>query len=209
MHQRQNFSRADPAWDEVETRWMAELASGGPAADAALSSLFWAYQKLFVRHLIRMRMNEAEAEDQAQELWLEIVRAAPRYRPDVAVRYYFRGFLGTVLTRHFSKLKQRPPAQSDADESVAEEVEAVLLSMTDFAGGGASRFDFLRCVRAAFERFERAQPRLASLLLFRHVEEMSLEEIALALGVTAEKVKADTFRARRQFEPLVKPCIDL
>ena len=69
--------------------------------------------------------------------------------------------------------------------------------------------DFFRCVRRAFAAFEREHPRLAALLCFRHVEEMSLAEIAAAAGGSPNEAKARLFSARSRFRPTLLPCLQL
>ena len=210
MHTRRDFKQRDPAWDEQEAQWMAQMATGQPAdAKAAHAQLFMAYNSLFITRLNYHGLSVAEAQDTAQDLWMEIARAAPRYEPGAPVRLYLRGFLGMARRRHFSALKASPPLDSTTDEGVAASVETALQALAWSTSDGGEFFDFARCVRRALSQFTQKHPRLASLLLLRHVEEFSLEEIEQKTGETDDHAKADLFSAREKFRPKVAGCLSL
>lgn len=187
---------------------MVQVAGGGAAADAGLSSLFMAYGRLFVTRLHYYGLAVEEAQDVAQDLWMEVCRAAARYDAGKPVRLFLLGFLKMARKRYFSARSKLPDMDSTSDDVVVASVE---LAMQTLAPSGASMgfADFARCVRRAFAAFEREHPRLARLLLLRHIEEMSLEEIALETGDTADRVKAEVFSARNRFRPEAKDCLEL
>jgi len=209
MHRRSDFKQGDPTWDPLEAQWMAQMAAGGPAADEALSSLFMVYGPLFVARLHHYGLDPQEAQDVAQDLWMEVARAAPRYRADAPVRSFLLGFLKTAKTRYFSERGKLPPLASTSDEVVAATMELAMQELSDALPDDWDRFDLVRCVRRAFAAFERAHPHLARLLMLRHVEEMSLEEIVALLGGITERAKAEVFSARNKFRPDMTPCLGL
>lgn len=209
MHRRHDFKQGDPAWDVLEAQWMAQMAGGGPEADAGLTSLFMVYGALFESRLLYYGVGPAEAPEIAQDLWMEVARAAHRYRADAPVRAFLLGFLKTAKLRYYSDRSTLPQLASTSDEAVAASVEMALQTLAPSPADGGDLFDFVRCVRRAFATFERDHPHLASLLMLRHVEEMSLEEIVALHGGKPEQAKAEVFSARNKFGPGVKPCLDL
>lgn len=209
MHRRHDFKQNDPAWDVLEAQWMAQMAASGPDAEGALVSLFTVYGALFVDRLKYYGLNPDEAPEIAQDLWMEVARGAHRYRADAPVRSFLLGFLKTAKLRYFSDRLQLPPLDSASDETVAASVELTLQALAPSPADRDGLFDFVRCVRRAFAAFERAHPRLAKLLMLRHVEEMSLEEIVALLGGKAALAKAEVFSARNKFRPEVAPCLSL
>lgn len=209
MHRRLDFKAADPAWDELEARWMATLAARGDGAEDSAASLFRAYNPLLLRRLRRVGMTDAEAEDAAQALWVDLIRASPGYAATAPVRHFMRGYLEMACLRFFSKRGQMPTLQSLTDEGVAEAMDAALQWLAPTAGSDAEWFDFMRCVRRALDRLERRHGRLASLLLDCHVAQWSLKEAAVRQGGTADQAKADVFSARTKIEPWLKPCLEL
>ena len=209
MHRRLDFKQADPSWDELEAQWMATLAVGGTGAEEAIAALFRAYNPLFVKRLRWFGLSEAEAEDAAQGLWMDVARAAPSYVPLAPVRHLFNRFLDIARLRSFSERGGQPRFESLSVEGVEEAMDAALRWLAPSVGSESEWFDFMRCVRRALEKFERKHPRLAKLLLIRHVEELSLEEAAALLGGSADQAKAEVFSARRKFEPGLSPCLKL
>ncbi len=209
MHRRTDFKQGDPACEVAEARWMAQIADGGPAADKALTSLFLAYNRLFVERLHYYRLDPAEAVEVAQDLWMEVARAAPRYRSDAPVRSFLLGCLKTARLRYFSDRARLPAVASTSDDAVASAVDLALQVLAPSLADHSALFDVARCVRRAFAGFEQDHPRLARLLLLRHVEELSLDEIVALLGGRTEAAKAEVFSARNKFRPLVNHCLSL
>lgn len=187
---------------------MAQIAAGGTGADAGLSSLFEAYGRLFVARLHYYGLAIEEAQDAAQDLWMEVYRAAARYDAGTPVRLFLLGFLKIARRRYFSTRSKLPTLDSTSDEAVAASVELAMQSLAP-ASASIGFADFVRCVRRAFAAFEREHPRLAKLLVLRHIEEMSLEEIASETGDTADRVKAQVFSARNRFRPGAEDCLEL
>jgi DNA-directed RNA polymerase specialized sigma24 family protein len=188
---------------------MEQLAGGGREARDALACLFRAYNPLFVKRLRLFGLAEEDAQETAQDLWMEVARAAPRYERQAPVRFFLLGFLKTAKLRHFSDRKDAPGMDSLSDDEVVSQTEVSLAFAADPASTGPAWLDFVRCVRRAFSVFEREHPRLAKLLVLRHVEEWSLEEVAQQVGGNAERAKAEVYSARRKFEPTVKDCLEL
>lgn len=214
MHVRRDFKAADPSWDAAEAQWMRQLAAGGPDAEPALAALFTAYGKLFVKKLAFNGVAIDQAAELAQDLWMEVLRAAPRWRGEAPVRHFLNRLLRDSWARHFKQRALLPKVDSiSADNAFGEadttEVEAAMALLAHSSATVDEWFDFIRCVRGALVEFEKAHPRLASLLLLRHVEEWSLEEIAAEVGGDAELAKSHVFSAREKFRPKVRPCLDL
>jgi len=209
MHRRRDFKQGDPSWDEQEAQWMAWMAAGGPEAIEGQTLLYKAYGGLFVERLVYYGLGAHEAQDVAQDLWIEVARAAPRYRGDAPVRSFLVGFLKVARVKYFSERRESPPLSSMSDEVVAATVELAMQAQSPSPKEEWKTFDFLRCVRLAFAKFEREHPRLAKLLMLRHVEELSLQEIAETLGGRPEAAKAEAFSARNKFRPDMTPCLSL
>lgn len=188
---------------------MEQLAAGGAAAREALACLFRSYQALFVKRLGFLGLPEAEAEEVAQDLWMEVARASPRYERGAPVRFFLKGFLINAQRRYFSDRKKKPPMDSLPDEDLVTPGEVSMAFAEQPASSDPAWLDFVRCVRSAFAAFEVEHPRLASLLLLRHVEECSLEEIAVQVGGTPTQAKADVHSARGKFKPKVADCLEL
>jgi RNA polymerase sigma factor (sigma-70 family) len=214
MHLRRDFKAADPSWDAAEGRWMRQLAAGDPDAESAWASLFTAYGRLFVKRLAFNGVAIDQVQELAQDLWMEVLRAAPRWRGEAPVRHFLYVLLRDSSARHFKQRERLPKVDSLSEDNAfgeadTTEVEAAMALLAHSSATQDEWFDFIRCVRGALIEFEKAHPHLASLLLLRHVEELSLEEIAKQVGGDAELAKSQVFSAREKFRPKVRPCLDL
>jgi RNA polymerase sigma-70 factor (ECF subfamily) len=132
--------------------------------------------------------NAADAEDIAQEAFLRVLDAAPRYRAAAK----FRTFLYRILTRlciDFSRRKvirvsnlesvldhRAGPIESAVSEERSNEVRNALMSLPD-------------------------RQRMAVVL--RYYENLGHHEIAAALGTTAKGAERLLSRARSLLEPLL------
>jgi DNA-directed RNA polymerase specialized sigma24 family protein len=208
-HRRRDFRLADPAWDEAEQRWMAEIAARGPKGQSAWEALVEAYGTLFVRRLEYWGLPPERAEEEAQELWLDIARGAVRHEGRGPVRSFLRQVLWHKATHYYRERDLERTHDSLADEQIEARADAALLHLAPAWQSDPRWLDFRRCVRDRLAEFERQHPRLARLLVFRHVEELSLEEIVELIGGEAVKAKAEVFSARAKFGPLVEPCVEL
>lgn len=122
--------------------------------------------------------TSADAEDAAQEaLWL-LFRHVGAIRSVAALS----GWLFTVVRRECMRLARRTGIVAAAED---EEVEAGLLSRPE---------PELRLDLAA--AFESLPPHYRDVALMRDIKEMSIAEIAAALDLSRETVKARLHRAR-------------
>jgi len=209
MHKRVDFRDADPAWDQLEAGWMQQVAAGGPTAEAGFAALYRAYAALFITRLRYWGFDVDDAMDAAHDLWIELSRAAPRWPRDVPVRFYLLGFLKMARKRFFSASHHLPAVDSLTEEAVLSSAEQSLRSSAPALENEPEWLDFVRCVRRSFGAFRDEHPRLASLLLQRHVEELSLEEMTELMGGSPERAKAEVYSARRKISPTLQPCLEL
>ena len=211
VHRRSDFHEA--AWDDIEAQWVLAMASddeSGEAGQAAFWKLFEAYHHLLVRQLCRCGMDEHQAWDRTHDLLVAFARKASTHDPVTPVRLHLKGYLDTALRHYLRDTARSASRHIGIPDDVADlATDAALFEPGLTIRDPATQFDFLRCVRRAFAAFEQAHPRLARLLLLRHVLENTLEEMAGQLGEDAVKLKADVHSARGKFAPRAKPCLEL
>ena len=122
--------------------------------------------------------SSADAEDATQEaLWILFRRVGT-----IHSLLAFSAWLFSVVRRECLRLARRAGLVPAVDES---EVEAALLLRPEA--------DLRLDVAAAFEALP---PHYLDVALMRDVEEMTIDEIAAALGATRQTVKARLHRAR-------------
>ena len=144
----------------------------------AIASLLATAQPDIRRYARATCRSSADAEDAAQEaLWI-LFRHVGTIRSLLA----FSAWLFSVVRRECLRLARKAGLAPSIDES---EAEAALLLRPE----AELRVD----VAAAFEALP---PHYRDVALMRDVKEMTIDEIADALGVTRQTVKARLHRAR-------------
>jgi RNA polymerase sigma-70 factor (ECF subfamily) len=159
---------------------LMQAAAGGDMD--AFADLVRRHQRSAWNAAWRLLDDAAEAEDAAQDAFLKILDAAPRYRP----RASFRTYLYRVVTRLcLDRMEKKRPRYVDQ------------LPATPSAGLGPpetlARRESADAVRRALDALP-ARQRAAVVL--RHYEGLSYQEIAEAMGVSVKSVERLLARAR-------------
>jgi len=152
-----------------------------------------AFEEIVVRHqaeawrvAYRFTGDLAEAEDLAQEAFLKILDAAPRYRPTATFRTYFYRILTRLCIDH--RRKKRPvlgdPLPDTPDTTPSPSVQA-------------DQADRDAMIQAALNSLP-ADYRMA--LVLRYFEGLSGAEMAEAMGRSAKAVERLLARARESIE---------
>ena len=131
----------------------------------------------------RLLQDPAEAEDAAQDAFLKILDAAPRYRPTAA----FRTYLYRVVTRLcLDRLEKKRPTYTDRLPAAASDepgpADALLQQETAAA------------VRRALGTLP---PRQRAALVLQHYENLSYMEVAQAMNTSVKSIERLLARGRK------------
>jgi RNA polymerase sigma-70 factor (ECF subfamily) len=155
----------------------------------AFDQLVLRHQKLAWGIAYRFLGDAHEAEDIAQEVFLRILDAAPRYKPTAAFTTYLSRIIARLCLDHAQKKRPLPtdslPVVQDANPSAAERLAVQ---------------DRDRAIRAALDRLPPAQ-RMAVVL--RYFEGLDCRSVASAMETTVKSVERLLARARDTLEPLL------
>jgi RNA polymerase sigma-70 factor (ECF subfamily) len=156
-----------------------------------------AFQELVLRHqrsawsaAYRFLGDAGEAEDAAQETFLKILDAAPRYTPSATFRTYLYRVVSRVC---LDRVRRKRPLVTDDLPAVVDG------SPTPAEALAASERDAR--VRAALDRLP---PKQRLVLVLRHYEGQSYREIAAAMGLTEKAVEHLLARAVAALEQALK-----
>lgn len=171
---------SDSEAEDIDSLCLQASAAGDRAAFANLVAR---WQNRLINFFYRSSSNRADAEDLAQETFLELYRVASRYE----TRGSFSAFLFTIARRRlidsYRKRKRRPLDYIDPNDSAMQHM--------------AEAEDPSREIREAFHRALATLPdnqRQAILLLQQ--QGLSYEEIAQTLQTSVSSVKTWIHRAR-------------
>jgi len=172
--------------DKSSEQLMREVAEGDLDA---FGQIVLRHQKLAWGIAYRFLGDQHEAEDIAQEAFLRILDAAPRYKPTAA----FTTYLSRIVTRLcLDHARKKHPAATDALPAVQDNS----LSATE----RLAIQDRELAIRAALDRLPPAQ-RMAVVL--RYFDGLDCRSVALAMDTTVKAAEWLLARARDTLEPLL------
>ena len=177
---------------------MARVQGGDPDA---FEPLVRRYQKRLFGYFLNFVEDPAAAADLAQETFVRVYRAAPRYQESGR----FESWLFRIAA-NLVKSRQRRPDQRAAHLSLEEASAAE----RELAARGAERRPDEAAWRAELrDALQKALPQVPLVfreaVLLRDVEGWSYREIAEMLGVEEGTVKSRAHRGRQRLKELLAP----
>jgi RNA polymerase sigma-70 factor, ECF subfamily len=159
---------------------LMQAVAGGDLA--AFDEIVLRYQQHAWKIAYRFLDDSMEAEDVAQEAFLKILQAAPRYRPTAS----FRTYLYRVLTRLcIDRARKKQPALADDLPEVADSSTGPADQLMEREQGAQLRM-----------ALDSLPPNQKAAIILRHYEGLSYREIAQSLSVTPKAVESLISRAR-------------
>ena len=195
-----------------EMEWIGRIVAG---ERELFHELIRPYERAVYMAAFSLLRDAAEAEDAAQETMLKAYRALARFRGDSKFSTWL---VSIAINEARSRLRGRKGVLTESLDAPADG------SAESDRGAGAAYTPFLladwrEIPSEAFERTELATqieqaidtlpPAYREVFLLRDKEEMSIEEIAQAVGVTSNLVKVRLFRARMLLQRELAPYLKL
>ena len=159
----------------------------------AFAQLVQIYQDAAVRTAYLMTGDRQAAEDVAQNAFLNAFRHLHRFDPDRPFRPWLLGIVANEARRYRRDQRRHPTAVLDQD--LAATAEPLLSHVV--------REDERARVRRALA--ELAEPFRTTAVLY-YLGELSVEEVASAVGCRTGTVKSRLHAARRQLRTLLAPA---
>lgn len=154
----------------------------------AFARLLQTHQRMVWHIIVRMVRNPADADELAQETFLQVHRKLPQFRHESALSTWI-GQIAFSLAARFLQRKRIPLQEPGED---GEDPLAQLGDERDLAAGFADA-ELFQHVASAMERLPPIQRTLLTLF---HLEEQTIEEAAEITGLPVGTVKSYLFRAR-------------
>lgn len=160
----------------------------------ALGTLFERHEPALRRYLGRLGVSASDADDLVQATFLEVLRAAPRFKPGYAASAWLFGIATIMVRRHRRSLIRSAArlvewariARSEPAETPAEAAE-----------GDAAERRFARAL-------ERLSPKKREVFVLVTLEGMSGEAAAAALGVPLNTIWTRLHHARRELRRVLE-----
>lgn len=186
----------------MEDSLAVALAKSGD--EDAYRTLVHRYSRGVFRLAYRMTGNEQDAEDVVQETFLRAFRHLHRWD----ARSSFGTWIYRIASNYSLDLLRARKRHATASPPSANPEDRDTMQTLPFDGPGPDRLHFSSEVqRQVASTLETCSDMERTAFVLRHFEGHSIEEIGVALGVSANSTKQSIFRAvhklRRALEPLV------
>lgn len=177
--------------------------------EAAFNELVTTYERRVFALVFRMLGRRDEAEDLAQEVFVQVFKAIDQFRGDSKLStWIYRIAVNLCKNRTKYLTRRHSSGQEDVDAMVDR---APLSAAKGVSVGDVARPDELvmgmqleHVVKAAIAQID---PEFREVLVLRDVEDMSYEEIASVTGLADGTVKSRIHRARAQLRALVEKAM--
>lgn len=177
--------------------------------ESAFNELVVTYQRRVFALVFRMLGRRDEAEDLAQEVFVQVFKAIDQFRGDSKLSTWIYRIAVNLCKNRTKYLSRRHANDQDDVDAMADRLP--FSAAKGVSVGGISRPDELVegmqlevVVKRAIAQIE---PEFREVLILRDVEDMSYEEIAEVTGLADGTVKSRIHRARAQLRTLVEKAM--
>ena len=195
MASRRFRSNTSLIWNKslVEDRQTIEnfLLTG---ADEDFCALFEAVYPRVRRYFLLRGMEAGEAEDLAQDVMVIVYQRAGEVRE----KEFFHGWVFKVAKNELARFWRRRQTRSRLAEMEPLDDKLAEKLMTEMEVAGSS--DFVEWVSYL-------EPAERDIIILRFVEELSYEELAVALAIPIGTVKWRLFNAKKKLAPIIKASL--
>jgi RNA polymerase sigma-70 factor, ECF subfamily len=177
--------------------------------ERAFNALVRAYERRVFALVLRMLGNRAEAEDLAQEVFVQVFKAVGSFRGESKLSTWIYRIAINLCKNRNKYLRVRHAGEQDELEALQDRVpmdggaraNVAHIDRPDEAMAGKQ---VERIVQQAILALE---PSFRECLVLRDVEELSYEEIGAITGLPEGTVKSRIHRARAQLKELVEQAL--
>jgi len=168
-----------------------ELAAAVSAGDeTAVRELLRRHNQRLFRTTRAILRDDAEAEDAVQEAYLKAIRAIGSFRAEAKLSTWLTRIAANEALERLRKRKRAEVVPLEADVEIAPQEDS---PQSDSPEQAAMRAEARRIVERRIDALPEA---FRAVFVLRMVEEMTVEETAVALGVPEATVRTRLFRAR-------------
>jgi len=200
-HNPEHTTRQDASSSSLQDDHWVVLAVKGD--EKAYSELTQKYQKPLYFHVRKMIRNSDFAEDLVQDIFLKAFKSLKNYKND----YAFSTWLYRIATNHtidYLRKKKLETLSIHADDSDDTHATIQLADEDSFTDEPMIRRERKNKVHKAIGQLPE---KYREVILKRHIEEKSYQEIAEDMDIPLGTVKAHIFRARELLYKYMKDTI--
>ena len=184
-----------------ELEWIARILQG---ERDLFHELIRPYERAVYMTAISILRDASEAEDAAQETMIKAYRALGSFRGDAK----FSTWLTSIsLNEARSRLRKSAKAKIESLDSTEQEGDYTPFLIADWREIPSEALERNELAKQIERAIDELPPTYREVFLLRDKEEMSIEEIAEAVGVKPNLVKVRLFRARMLLQKRLTPYL--
>ena len=184
-----------------ELEWIARILKG---ERDLFHELIRPYERAVYMTAISVLRDATEAEDAAQEAMIKAYRALASFRGDAK----FSTWLTSIaLNEARSRLRKSARVRVESLDSNEQEEDYTPFLIADWREIPSETLEREELARHIERAIDELPPMYREVFLLRDKQEMSIEEIAAAVGVKANLVKVRLFRARMMLQKRLAPYL--
>jgi RNA polymerase sigma-70 factor (ECF subfamily) len=184
-----------------ELEWIERILSG---ERDLFHELIRPYERTVYMTAVSILRDTAEAEDAAQEAMLKAYRGLSSFRGDAK----FSTWLTSItLNEARSRLRKAAKVRVESLDSTDHDEDFTPFLVADWREIPSETLEHEELLQHIEQAIQDLPPSYREVFLLRDKEEMSIEEIAQALGVKGNLVKVRLFRARMMLQKQLAPYL--
>jgi RNA polymerase sigma-70 factor (ECF subfamily) len=184
-----------------ELEWIERILSG---ERDLFHELIRPYERTVYMTAVSILRDTAEAEDAAQEAMLKAYRGLSSFRGDAK----FSTWLTSItLNEARSRLRKTAKVRVESLDSTDHDDDFTPFLVADWREIPSETLEHEELLQHIEQAIQDLPPSYREVFLLRDKEEMSIEEIAQALGVKGNLVKVRLFRARMMLQKQLAPYL--
>jgi len=188
--------------DSGQKKAVQELIEKALAGDqAAFTKLLNRHKRLAFQLAVGIVKNSTEADDLVQESFIKAFAALERYNP----QYAFTTWLCKIVTNHcLDHLRRKKIRACSLDEPIEGRSGTIKREIPDWSSNPEWLLTRKQRTLSIDQAIDGLPPRYRRVIILRHKEDRSYEDIADILNIPLGTVKAQIFRARELLKKKLK-----
>jgi len=169
--------------------------------EEAFAKLLAVYRNAIYGHCLRMVRNEDDARDMSQEIFIKVFTMLDRFDES----YAFSSWIFRIATNHcIDFLRRNRYRFMSLDSSVNRDGDQMTIDLPDKGPAPDAVLQRSEAMHHIESVVDELPPHYKTIILLRHHQDLSYEEIAVILNLPLGTVKARIHRARAMVQKIVK-----
>ncbi|MFP4467061.1 MAG: RNA polymerase sigma factor [Candidatus Goldiibacteriota bacterium] len=157
------------------------------------------YKKVVYNHAVSFLRNFQDAEDAAQEVFINVFNYLPKFRGDSKIGTWIYRITVNVCTNRLKQIKRRQSRMLDRTKEDEENIGSLLEAVAEKEDKKPDNILVTSELREmVFRRINELSDEQKQVIIMRDINGLSYEETARVMKISESAVKSKLFRAREK-----------